>query len=227
MKRVVSCAVRVGSRGQRRHAHRDGRGAMTTISREVSDQLVQVGKMLRRARRGRFTVEELASQASVSSGLISQIERGQGNPSFATLQKLAGALGLSLASIFSEPMPNPKIVVRRAERPKLVMPADGLVYELLTPRSSGLAMVQTQVPGEFSNEADPFVHPGEECVHVLRGELTVAVGESQFDLRAGDTMRFDSGIPHWWRNCSKRPAILIGAISEGEHVAGSSAPHGR
>jgi transcriptional regulator with XRE-family HTH domain len=198
---------------------------MTGKSPDPPDRLKQVGEMLRAARRDRFTVEELALESGVSSGFISQIERGKGNPSFATLQKLARALGLSLASIFSEPISDAKMVVRRDERPRLVMPAEGLVYELLTPRSSGLAMVQTHVPGGFANEDDPFIHPGEECVHVARGNLLVAVGDSRFDLNEGDTVRFDSGIPHWWRNSTKKTVVLIGAFSEAEHVTGGSAPH--
>ena len=101
------------------------------------DRLVQLGKMLREARRDRFTVEELAQRAGISSGLISQIERGQGNPSFATLEKLVGALDLSLASVFYEPTKEAEMVVRADERAKLVMPGEGLVYELLTPRAAG------------------------------------------------------------------------------------------
>lgn len=41
-------------------------------------------------------MEGLSQRADVSFGLVSQLERGQGNPSFVTLSKLAEALGVSL-----------------------------------------------------------------------------------------------------------------------------------
>lgn len=190
---------------------------MAGKSDEATERLAEVGEMLKNARRDRFTVEELAARADVSSGLISQIERGKGNPSFATLTKLVRALGLSMASIFSEPMDASQMVVRKSMRPRLVMPKQGLVYELLTPQTGGLAMVRTEVPAKFDNRDDPFAHPGEECVHVASGSLLVAVGENEFELAEGDTIRFDSGVPHWWRNRTSKPVVLIGAFSEALH----------
>jgi transcriptional regulator with XRE-family HTH domain len=195
---------------------------------EAADRLVQLGKMLREARRDQFTVEELAERAGVSSGLISQIERGRGNPSFATLEKLVRALDLSLASVFAEPATEASMVVRGKERPKLVMPKEGLVYELMTPRSgNGLAMVRTQVPKGFDNRADPFIHPGEECVHIVEGALEITVGDRVFELSAGDTIKFDSGVPHSWRNRSGARAELMGAFTEAAHVTSNAVRHNR
>ena len=63
-----------------------------------------VGKVVRDARRGRFSVEDLSARAGVSSGLISQVERGLGNPSVTTLLKLARALDLPLNAFFEAPL---------------------------------------------------------------------------------------------------------------------------
>ena len=195
---------------------------------EAADRLVQLGKMLREARRDRFTVEELSEQAGVSSGLISQIERGRGNPSFATLEKLVRALDLSLASVFAEPASESSMVVRSKERAKLMMPKEGLVYELMTPRSgNGLAMVRTQVPKGFDNRLDPFLHAGEECVYIVSGALEITVGDTTFELTEGDTIRFDSGIPHSWRNHSGARVELMGAFTEASHVTSGGVKHNR
>src|SRR5438445_9848694 len=96
-----------------------------------------LGELLRTARQGTFTIGELARRSGVSSGRISQIERGLANPSFQTLWKLATALEIPLGSFFQGPAAEPRMVVRRGERKRLVVPHDELVYELLTPDLRG------------------------------------------------------------------------------------------
>jgi transcriptional regulator with XRE-family HTH domain len=58
-----------------------------------------IGAVIRRSRAGRFTLAQLAQRAGVSSGLLSLIERGQGNPSLETLRRIAGALDVELVEL--------------------------------------------------------------------------------------------------------------------------------
>ena len=57
-----------------------------------SGDVAQLGQVLRETRiAAHLSVEGLAAAAGVSAGLISQLERGRGNPSFLTLRRLADA----------------------------------------------------------------------------------------------------------------------------------------
>ena len=173
-----------------------------------------LGVALRTARRDRgMTVEGLAASAGVSAGLISQLERGQGNPAFLTLRRLAGALGLPVAHFVQGP-PSTGMVVRAGERKRLQLPDADLVYELLTPSLQGrLEVLRTQVPAGWTNESKPFVHEGEECVHVLSGYLDVVVGAERFTLAEGDSITYDASVPHWYVNPTDEPAVLLGAVT--------------
>src|SRR5579863_1958954 len=62
-----------------------------------------LGELLKGARVGRFTIEQLAERSGVSAGRISQMERGLGNPSFATLSKVAAALEIPIGTFFAGP----------------------------------------------------------------------------------------------------------------------------
>lgn len=62
-----------------------------------------VGAAIRRSRSGRFSLAELARRSRTSVGLLSLIERGQGNPSFETLVRIAGALDVPLAELIAPP----------------------------------------------------------------------------------------------------------------------------
>ena len=175
----------------------------------------RLGEEIRRARTGRYTVNELAKKAGVSVGLLSQVERGLGNPSFKTLSKIANALDLRIGQLVeSATVAGSAGVVRKDDRTSFKFGSEGLVYELLTPSLRGrLEMLQTTVPPGFTNEDDPFQHEGEECVLLLAGELSVDIGGERHTLGAGDAVTYDSGRPHWWQNATDEPALIVGAVT--------------
>lgn len=183
----------------------------------ASERISSLGELVRRARRGRFTLEELAERARVSIGLISQIERGRGNPSLVTLIKLTQALGMPLEDLFEGPPGRRRMLVTKDERARLELPTEGregLVYELLAPDlDRKIAMTRAKIPSGWDNEQEPYSRPGEHCLHLLDGELHVNVAGEHFVLRSGDTITFDSALPHWYRNDSSRPAQIITAMT--------------
>jgi transcriptional regulator with XRE-family HTH domain len=177
---------------------------------------VRLGEMIKRERAGRFTVQQLAAAAGIAAGSLSQIERGKGNPSFKTLQKIATALGLRIGDLVeaSTNAPNGPMVVRRHERARLQLGFDGLVYELITPNLRGsLEMLQTMIPPGFSNRESPFAHEGEECVLVIEGDLIVGVGDDVHALAPGDAVTYDPAQPHWWANETEHEASVVGAVT--------------
>lgn len=185
--------------------------------------VLELGRMLRSARRAAgLSLERLAASSGVSTGLISQLERGLGNPSFHTLRRLAGALDAPILSFVQGPATATRRdgrvrstgIVRADERKRLSLPLEGLVYELLTPDLQGaLEVLRTQVPSGFSNEDRPFCHPGEECVHLLTGALELVVGSDSFRLDAGDTATYDPAVPHWWTNHEDTTAVILGVVT--------------
>lgn len=195
---------------------------MTTTDADAGDEadarrLAAIGATIRRSRTGRFTVKELSRVSGVSAGLISQIERGLGNPSFTTLTRLAYALGLSIGSFFENDQaaaPGDFQLVTADNRRLLIMPGHSLEYQLLTPNLQGtIGMVKTLIQPNFDNRAEPFQHPGEEIVHVTRGQLGVRIRNSEQLLNVGDSITYDCGLPHGWFNPHSEPAEVIAAMS--------------
>jgi transcriptional regulator with XRE-family HTH domain len=177
---------------------------------DVEHRVAHIGGVIRSARQGRFTYDELAARAGVSTGLISQLERGRGNPSLVTLLKLANALGLPMSSFFLGPPTHDQMVVRKNQRMTLESPGHGLRHELLTPDfNRSLALMRIQIPPGFSNQERPFLHTGEEVTHVLSGQLEVVVGNQHVVLEEGDSITHESSIPHWWRNSSGRVTEIM------------------
>ncbi len=65
------------------------------------DLLELFGKRIRGLRRSKdLTQEQLAELAGISLQNMGEIERGKGNPTLVTVEKLSSALGEDLSSIF-------------------------------------------------------------------------------------------------------------------------------
>lgn len=173
----------------------------------------RIGALVRRTREEHgHTLEHLADRAGVSPGLLSQLERGMGNPSFRTLHKVAGALQLRLADLMSGLEAPRDTVVRAGQR--RILHVGELRYELLVPDLQGrLEVLATTLPPGFCNREHPFSHEGEECVVVVAGRVSVTVGEESFDLEEGDAVTYDSGQTHWWHNASDDTTRVLGVVT--------------
>lgn len=185
-------------------ANGDSRSA-NGVAMEV--MLTDFGTRVRTLRKERqLTTEKLAELAGVSSGLISQIERGHGNPSFATLVQLAHGLQLPVGQLL-QPHEAQRVVVRKEERRRLdshgLVSGDGGVYELLTPDLNGALEANWVVtPPGYDTSATPYRHNGEEFGIVLSGTKDVYLDGVRHRLHAGDSIRYASTIPHWYVNPS-------------------------
>jgi transcriptional regulator with XRE-family HTH domain len=184
---------------------------------ENCNSISYVGKILqeRRVAQG-LSVHQLAKKSGVSSGLISQIERGIANPSLNTINSLTTALGLQLGLLFEDQPEEEKsdIVIHRHQRRKLRVDDPNFVYELLTPGlDHTLEFVWVESAPGSSTEGSPFCHKGEECGLVLEGTLEVYLDGERHILKAGDSIIFDSNIPHWYHNPGPERVSSVWAIT--------------
>ena len=68
---------------------------------------LKIGHKIQEYRRiHNITIKEFAEITNLSAGLISQLERGMGNPSLSALKSIASALKISLSSLFEEEISN-------------------------------------------------------------------------------------------------------------------------
>ncbi|GAB2756904.1 helix-turn-helix domain-containing protein [Sinomonas soli] len=190
--------------------------------------MTNLGERLKQYRlRAGLSVRALARQADLSPSFISQIENGKSRPSVGTLYSFAQLLNVPIDELFEEHERGPgnssdtdaefhpaevwKLseysnrvsVVHPSHRPHLAM-AEGVDWERLAATSErGINFMKiTYAPGASSQADGALVtHHGYEYGYVLRGQLEVTVGDEVFILNAGESLGFDSTIPHRLRNC--------------------------
>jgi transcriptional regulator with XRE-family HTH domain len=160
-----------------------------------------VGRRVREERlHQKIGLRELARRVGVSASLISQVELGKASPSVGTLYAIVNALGISLDELFLEQPTVRTIqpVVRRGEG-KVVQLASGVQWQRLTPESPqdvDFLFVAYEI-GSESCPADSLLrHSGTEYGHVLEGRLGITIGFETYELGAGDSVSFESTMPH-------------------------------
>jgi quercetin dioxygenase-like cupin family protein len=159
-------------------------------------------------------MRKLADDASVSESFISQVERGVANPSVASLRRIAGALSTSVAALFIGPNETGKLV-KASERARLAHPKRKWLDYLLTPSSARSLQVILSViePGGGSGE-EPYSHDSdEECVVILKGQVEFGVGDETYVLEEGDSLTFESRLPHWNCNTGATKAEVLWVIT--------------
>lgn len=178
----------------------------------------EIGSKLRalRAER-RMSIADLAEKASVSAGIISQIERGKSNPSMKTLQRIRAALGVSLWAFLDQKpsaAPQDPVFVRRADdRLRIVVGRHKLIKELLSPSNHDGLRFMTIILPPHSRTEEVVVGAGEKGGFVLDGTIELTVGGQTTTLGKDDSFQFRSDQPHQITNITDTPAHLIWIMS--------------
>jgi transcriptional regulator with XRE-family HTH domain len=166
---------------------------------------VRVGEKIKELREKKgFSLKEMADLTGFSTALLSQMENHLVSPSLGTIIKLAGALGVRVGDFLGESQGEPFSIVRRDERKKVSRFASkdgvkyGYSYESLGYDKKDRHMepfIVTLEPATVK-PSKTSVHEGEEFIFVLEGEMEVILGNHRDVLYPGDSIYYDSTIPH-------------------------------
>lgn len=183
--------------------------------REMSENFVTEGESLGarlRARRKAIgkTMQQVADEASLTIGFISQIERGISTPSLASLYNVAKALDASVDMFVSrKPERTHSVVTHAGTRQTYKIDGTSRFYEFLErgfPEAKLNACLSHVPPGHAS---EMMSHEGEDFVYLVAGSMLYEVDGVQYELKAGDTLHFDSRKPHRGTNIGAETAIEL------------------
>jgi len=157
-----------------------------------------IGARLRQLRtRQRLPLAHVAKAAGISVGFLSAIERSQMSASIGTLRRLARFYKTNILDFFDPAESNSRLV--RPNGRKVLEAGPGVRMELLAWGNTVMEPHLFRIaPRAGSGES--YTHEGEEFLHVLRGELQLALDGEEFRLKSGDSFYFESATPHRWKN---------------------------
>jgi transcriptional regulator with XRE-family HTH domain len=165
------------------------------IPRTDSRPILAAGLARLRADRRR-TLDSLAQESGVSRAFISQIESQRANPTLATLDGIAAALGARTADLLSEDGGQPDFdpVVRPARPVGEWPPGTGRTYQLSAAEGRRFAVHLTD--GAAADHDRWVEHPGEEFCLVMAGEYRLQLGDAELVLGAGESAHYPGARPH-------------------------------
>lgn len=175
-----------------------------------------VGADIRSLRKARgLTLTDLCDALGRSVGWLSQVERGQTDPSIPDLKSIAALFKVPVSFFFRHedaPENERGWIVRSVARATMGSLEDGLKEELLSPDISGeFEMIRSVfAPGAKRDVMPP--RDTQDGGYVVSGELELTIGDTAYLLRKGDSFQFNRQ-PYGWRNISNDVAEVIWIIS--------------
>lgn len=158
-----------------------------------------VGRRLRSHRHEQgLTLEQLSDRSGLSTGFLSQVERGKSSLSLISLQHICGALGLSARDLLpgAEGLQvgwgDSELVHGPHQRLAIAIAGIPVSYHYLSASFPGrvLEVLILQIP---SNYVHPITsHEGEEFGYVLEGAITIHISEKEFKLSEEHTYHIPS-----------------------------------
>ena len=176
-----------------------------------------VGERLRELRHAKgMTLTEVAGQADISVGYLSQIERNQSRLPIGVLRRIADVLGVHITYFFQRAAtgrPEERdIVVRAANRRRMPFTGLGISEELLTPNLKGpLEMLLSTI--EPGADSEDYSHDGVEAGFVIAGTLDLWVAGRHFRLNPGDSFSFRSTEVHRCANPGRVKTRVVWVIT--------------
>lgn len=147
------------------------------------------------------TLADLAAVTGLTESFLSRLERGRTGVTLETLRKITHAWGMDLVDVLQEAT-GPRPLVIRGDGSTSVtadLDASGRTRSETLITRSGSALQATRYRSDRGGgRAKPFAHPGEEFVYVVSGAVRYTVGETTYQLGAGDAIWHASTEPHSW-----------------------------
>jgi transcriptional regulator with XRE-family HTH domain len=169
-----------------------------------TDIQVNVGERVKAVREKRgLTLQDISQRTDIDIPFLEEIEKGDVAPPLGVVIKLAKALEMKMGYFISGEENRPYTIVRRDDR-KVISRYDskkakhyGYEFESLAPHKTDRHMEPFMVTLEPTDtEEERSAHDGQEFIYVLEGNMGVIYGEERYVLEPGDSIYYDSTVPH-------------------------------
>lgn len=177
-------------------------------NKSAAEQIPELGTLLRARRKELgLTMQAVADAAGLSTGFISQIERGLTAPSLASLAGISEILETPMSTFLSQP--EAEDTSRQASRVSYSVPGADVSYERVSTTFPGSQLHSVIVHEPPGHRSEPISHKGEEIFFILAGEITVEIEGKRTVMTVGDTIHFDSTRVHsTWNHGTETASFL-------------------
>lgn len=160
----------------------------------------------------RWTLEEMSAACGVSKSMLSEIERGQANPTLAVAYRIALAFGLSLSDLVeTSTVPHRVDVIRADDRTYHFRSDRYCRIRTLSPLplEKAVEFYEVVLRAGAALKSAPHFEGARELLTVQQGSVRVCSGSETTDLGAGDSAHYPADAAHSIENLGRKDAVLF------------------
>ena len=183
---------------------------------------IQIGERIRNFRtKKRMSFDDLSKESGIPHSVLSGIEDLSISPPLGDIISLAKAFRVSVGEVFGDSADSPFCIIRSDDRKTVsrFSPASGKSggygYQSLGYQKQNRQMepfLVTLSPLDDPVQVEPNQHVGEEFIFVLEGQVEVRLSGHTDLLNPGDSMYYNSDLPHSVSCHGKDPATILAVI---------------
>ncbi len=181
-----------------------------------------VGEKIKKLRNEKsISIEELADRSGLAVLQIERIENNVDIPSLAPLIKIARVLGVRLGTFLDDQDETGPVVCRKTETTEAISFSNNAIhsrkhmeYHSLSKSKADRHMEPFIIDVMPTDDGD-FVlssHEGEEFIMVMEGVMEISYGKQTYLLEEGDSIYYDSIVPHHVHAFEGQPAKILAVI---------------
>ena len=182
---------------------------MVTSNNSENSALDLAERVKRLRKKSALTLADLALHSGVSRSMLSQIERGQANPTLTVACRIAEAFGISVGELVDQPWTRSSIEVIRADDDShLYRSDDECKIRTLSPlnmeKDIEFYEVTLAVGGTLASAA--HFEGTRELFTLHQGEVKIVSGQDSCTLKKGDSAHYQADVPHSIHNLGESEA---------------------
>jgi transcriptional regulator with XRE-family HTH domain len=174
----------------------------TDESADLTNQVLQDRVTLLR-KKNKLTLNQLASLSGVSRSMLSQIERGQANPTLAVTFRIAQAFGISIGELVEQVGSSANIDIVHADDPNNLFRTDKeCKIRTLSPlhTEKSVEFYELKIAAKSSLQSAAHFEGARELLTVTKGTASIESGTTHCVLGVGDTAHYRADVEHCIEN---------------------------
>lgn len=181
-----------------------------------------VGEKIKTLRQSKsISIEDLAQRSGLAVEQVQRIENNIDLPSLAPLIKIARVLGVRLGTFLDDNDEMGPAICRKEEANDTISFSNNAIhsrkhmeYHSLAKSKAGRHMEPFIIDVAATENADFILssHEGEEFIMVIEGVMEISYGKNVYLLEEGDSIYYDSIVPHHVHAFEGKPAKILAVI---------------
>lgn len=181
----------------------------------VMNDMIDIGLIVNKLRKEKkITLKELSDKSGLSTGFLSQFERGMTTIAVDSLMIIAKILEVDLDIFFGKKKSgsSQNLIIRSYDREVSSVNSKYIQFNLVKNVNVAefLPRIYEILPSKYGEKGtENYVHEGVEFIYVLEGVLTMHIKNKNFEMYPEDSIYLDSKTPHNWENNTNKIVRIL------------------